>query len=139
MSTPATHPEIISYSPRTGLEIGRYRDSSAADVEQAVARARVGATSWQSIGSSGRKEVLRRWAALIASRIDEIAQLISEETGKPLSDSYLEISLTLSHLTWAAKKASRYLRTSHRAPGILVANMSAQVHHVPFGVVGVLE
>jgi aldehyde dehydrogenase (NAD+) len=138
MSTPATHPEIISYSPRTGLEIGRYRDSSAADVEQAVARARVGATSWQSIGFSGRKEVLRRWAALIASRIDEIAQLISEETGKPLSDSYLEISLTLSHLTWAAKKASRYLRTSHRAPGILVANMSAQVHHVPFGVVGVL-
>jgi aldehyde dehydrogenase (NAD+) len=129
---------LISYSPLTGEEVGRYLDATAADVEQAVARARAGAANWQALGFSGRKEVLKKWAQLIAARIDEISALISEETGKPQSDAQLEVSLALGHLGWAGKNARRHLRISHRAPGILLANMSAQVQHVPYGVVGVI-
>jgi len=138
MSFTDSYPELISYSPLTGQEVGRYRDTSPADVEQAVARARHGLKNWQAIGFSGRKEILQKWAALIAARMDEIAKIISDETGKPISDAQLEISLALSHLSWSAKKAHRYLRTSHRAPGLLFANMSAQVQYVPYGVVGVI-
>jgi aldehyde dehydrogenase (NAD+) len=129
---------LISYSPRTGEEIGRYVDTTAEQVQEAVARAQIGAKHWQAIGFGGRKAILKQWAALIGSRMDEIAELIAAETGKPKSDAMLEISLTLSHLSWAAKKAPRYLGTSRRAPGILLANMSAKVEHVPYGVVGVI-
>jgi len=129
---------LISYSPLTGEEIGRYRDADANDVEQAVARARAGSNNWQALGFSGRKAILTDWSKLIANRIDEISALISQETGKPISDAQLEVSLALAHLSWAGKKARRYLGTSHRAPGILLANMSAQVEHVPYGVVGVI-
>ena len=129
---------LISYSPRTGEEIGRYLDASPEQVQEAVARASHSAPGWSAAGFQNRKVILQAWAALIASRMDEIADLISLETGKPKSDAMLEVSMAISHLSWAAKKAAKYLGTSYRSPGLLLANMSAQVEYVPYGVVGVI-
>ena len=64
--------------------------------------------------------------------------MISLETGKPLSDSRLEVSNTVNHIGWAARHAEEIMRTSHRAPGALMANMSATVERSPLGVVGVI-
>ena len=50
----------------------------------------------------------------------------------------LEVAVAITHLSWAARHAQRYLRTSHRAPGALLANMSARVEFEPLGVVGVI-
>lgn len=138
MSTSELSPELIKYSPLTGMEIGRYVESSPELVSAAVNRAAAASAHWIALGFSGRKTVLSSWCRLISSRMDELAALISQETGKPVSDAHLEITLALSHLKWAAKHAPRVLRTSHRAPGILMANMSAKVEHSPYGVVGVI-
>ena len=71
-------------------------------------------------------------------RIEECTALISMETGKPVSDAKLEASLAAGHLAWAARHAQEVMRTSHRSPGLLMANMSATVERSPVGVVGVI-
>lgn len=70
--------------------------------------------------------------------VDELAQLVSLETGKPTSDAKLEASLAAGHIAWAARHAESAMRTSYRSPGLLMANMSATVERSPVGVVGVI-
>jgi len=60
------------------------------------------------------------------------------ETGKPFGDAKLEVSIAVGHIGWAARHAEEIMRTSYRAPGLLMANMSATVQRSPVGVVGVI-
>ena len=130
--------EIISYSPATGAEVGRYPNTSAETIAELVARASAASHSWRALGVKGRKTILRAWAHYLAEHLDELAALVALETGKPLSDAALEVSIGIDHLSWAARNAGRYLRNSHRAPGLLMANMSTHVEYQPVGIVGVI-
>lgn len=94
--------------------------------------------SWIKLGFSGRKKTLLAWSNYIINNIDQISELITLETGKPLSDSRLEVSNAVNHIGWAARHAEEIMRTSHRAPGALMVNMSATVERSPLGVIGVI-
>jgi len=74
----------------------------------------------------------------LLAHIDELTSLVSLETGKPISDAKLEAALAAGHIAWAARHAESVMRTSHRSPGLLMANMSATVERSPVGVVGVI-
>jgi len=130
--------EIISHSPATGAEVGHYPNTSAETIQELIARARAASCQWRDIGFKGRKVILREWAHYIAEHIDELVAIVSAETGKPVSDAELEVAIAIDHLSWAARNASKYLRDSHRAPGLLMANMSTHVEYQPLGVVGVI-
>ena len=130
--------DVISHSPATGIEIGRYPNTSQEIVNQLVARARVGSVHWRLLGFNRRREILKAWSHYLAEHIDELSELVAMETGKPVSDATLEVSIAIDHLSWAARKARRYLRNSHRAPGILMAQMSTHVEYEPLGVIGVI-
>ena len=130
--------EIISYSPSTGAELARYPNTSAATIDELVARASAAARHWRELGTRGRRVVLRSWARYLATNIDQLAELIALETGKPLGDALLETSIAIDHLSWATRHARRYLRKSHRFPGLLMVNMSTHVEYEPLGVIGVI-
>ncbi len=127
-----------SLNPATGEVIAEHQVFDKESVDGAVARAERAATKWQELGFTGRKRVLDKWNKVIANRADEFAALIALETGKPLGDAKLEVSVAISHLSWASSKAGFYLKDQRRAPGILMFNMSAMVQRVPLGVVGVI-
>src|ERR1035437_9546505 len=131
-------PEIISYSPATGAEVGRFPDTTDATIHELVARAQLACPHWRAIGFKARKIILKSWAHYLAEHLDELATLVALETGKPISDAALEVSIAIDHLSWAARNAGRYLRDSHRAPGLLLFNMSTHVEYQPFGVIGVI-
>lgn len=127
-----------SHFPATGEVLGTYPIHTDAEVKSAVAAARAVAPQWQGLGYVGRRKVLLAWSKLLIDRIEECAELISRETGKPTSDAKLEASLAIGHLAWAARNAREVLRTQHRRPGLLMANMAATVERSPLGVVGVI-
>ena len=137
MATKRT-PSFDSHNPATGEVVGTYPIVSGKQVVEIVSHAREASHQWEKLGFNGRKKVLLAWPSLIIRRIDHIAALISLETGKPLSDAKLEVSIAVSHLGWAARHAEEIMRTSYRAPGLLMANMSATVQRSPLGVVGVI-
>ena len=130
--------EVISHAPATGVEIGRYPNTSDEAIKELVARAAAAAERWRLLGFRGRKLILKSWAHYLAENIDELSQLVTLETGKPLNDAALEVSIAIDHLSWAARNASKYLKDSHRAPGLLMAQMSTHVEYQPLGVIGVI-
>ena len=129
---------FASHYPVTGEVIAEYPIADREQVQAAVARARAASLAWQNLGFKGRRKVLLQWSNLLMSKLDEITEIVSRETGKPISDAKLEASLATGQLGWAARHAEDVMRTSHRAPGALMANMSATVERSPFGVVGVI-
>lgn len=129
---------FTTYHPGSGETFATYPVTSDEDVAGIVARARECASWWSGLTFRQRKKILLKWNALLTARVDEAADLIVAESGKPKSDALLEAALACEHIAWAAKNAELYLRTHHRAPGLLMANMSARVDRVPYGVVGVI-
>lgn len=131
-------PSFNSHNPVTGDAIGTYPIFSKSEIADVVSRARTTTAKWQRIGFNGRKQVLLAWSSLIMRRIEQIAELISRETGKPMSDARLEVTIAINHIEWAARHAESIMRTSFRRPGLLMANMAATVERSPFGVIGVI-
>lgn len=127
-----------SLDPRTGNVLGHYRNTSRDEVFEIVDMAHDAAQVWSALSYSQRKKILLRWAAYLTRIIDQGAQIIADETGKPLSDAKLEVAITIDHISWAAKNARRVLETSYRPSGLLMFNMSSRVERSPYGVVGVI-
>ncbi len=127
-----------SLNPVTGEVVGKYPIASAKDVYAAVTLAGDAATRWVALGFKERKKILLAYSRLILTEIDSLAEQVTLETGKPHSDAKLEITLAAHHIAWAARNAESVLRTAHRSPGALMANMSATVERSPLGVVGVI-
>jgi acyl-CoA reductase-like NAD-dependent aldehyde dehydrogenase len=127
-----------SHNPVTNEVIASHEIFSEEAVHAAVDRARTAAQEWRDMGFRGRRKVLLKWSDDLLANIDSLTAIVSLETGKPLSDAKLEISLAAGHIAWAARHAESVMRTSHRSPGLLMANMSATVERSPVGVVGVI-
>ena len=138
MATSRSAKAFNSHNPVTGEPVGSFPIYSAKQVSEIVSHARHASTAWVNLGFPGRKKVLLSWSTYIINNIDQIATLVSLETGKPMSDAKLEVSMAVSHIGWAARHAEDVMRTSYRAPGVLLANMSATVERSPLGVVGVI-
>ena len=127
-----------SLNPRNGEVVATHEIYSKDAVNGAVTLAAESFKSWGQLKPTNRKSVLLRWKREIVSRAEEFAQLISLETGKPIGDARLEVSIAISHLSWAAKRADYYLKPQSRKTGLLLFNFEAEVQRVPFGVVGVI-
>ena len=138
MATSRSAKAFNSHNPVTGEPVGSFPIYSAKQVSEIVSHARHASTAWVNLGFPGRKKVLLSWSKYIINNIDQIATLVSLETGKPMSDAKLEVSMAVSHIGWAARHAEDVMRVSYRAPGALMANMSASVERSPLGVVGVI-
>ena len=130
--------EFESLNPRTGEVIARHENASQEAVNSAVSRATESFKTWGGLKHSERKRVLLTWKREISNSAENFAENIALETGKPIGDARLEVSIAIAHLGWAAKKAEYYLKEDRRKPGLLMFNMQAEVHRIPYGVIGVI-
>lgn len=134
----ATRETFQTRNPATGDVLATLPVESAAQIADKLADARAAQQWWAQIGFGQRKERLLKWRTAISGRIEEIAELIHREGGKPLDDARLEVILAVEHIDWAAKNARKVLGRRNVGPGLLLANYAASVSHVPYGVVGVI-
>lgn len=112
--------------------------AAAAQVGAAVALARETQSWWASIGFAGRRHLLDRWRQDIAEHLDELADVVRSETGKPHGDAVLEIGLAIEHLAWAAKVAPKVLGRRRVGSTLLAFHLRASVEYLPYGVIGVI-
>jgi acyl-CoA reductase-like NAD-dependent aldehyde dehydrogenase len=125
-------------SPATGELLGTYPVAGEEDVRAAVTRARELAGPWGAMGHRARRTLLRRWCALLAERLDELADLVGAETGKVRGDAVVEAGLAVDHLAWAARHAGRVLGPRRVRSGALASYLAGTVEYRPVGVVGVI-
>ncbi|MEV4663773.1 aldehyde dehydrogenase family protein [Micromonospora echinofusca] len=129
---------LVSTSPATGAEAGRLPVATAEDVRRAVDRARAAGEWWAALGFDGRRERLLRWRGLLARRIEEIAELVHAEGGKPVADAVVEVVTAVEHVDWAARNARRVLGPRRVRSRLVLAEFSAHLEYQPYGVVGVI-
>jgi acyl-CoA reductase-like NAD-dependent aldehyde dehydrogenase len=127
-----------SLDPATGEVVASLPIDDLATVTAAVHRVREASQWWRALDFDGRAHHLRRYKSELARRIDELADLVHRENGKPRGDAVLEITLVLDHLAWATSHARKVLGPRRVPSGLLAANNSASVEYQPLGVIGVI-
>ena len=93
---PATD-EVVATVPKGGAEEAR----------AAVDAAHAAWPQWRDRPAPERARLLRRFAALMHERIEELARTMTREGGKPLAESRIEIAYAASFLDVAADEATR--------------------------------
>ena len=120
------------FDPATEDEVGKIADASSEDLDRALAAAERGFAAWRQTGTWERAAWLRRVADLIRERIDEIATVMSIETGKPFVEAKGETNAAADQFEWYAEEAKRIY-------GQLIGSRSADsrlaVIYQPVGVV----
>lgn len=129
---------VTSVDPRTGELAGTYALMGAGEISRTVREARSAGEWWGALGFAERKRWLLDWKRDIARRAGELAELISQETGKPQTDALIEVMLAVEHLDWAAHQAASVLGRHSVASGWLGHKQSASLGYLPLGVVGVI-
>jgi acyl-CoA reductase-like NAD-dependent aldehyde dehydrogenase len=127
-----------SLDPATGAVASTHPVHSEEEVRAAVARARTAATWWAALSYDARAERLGAWKAVLAQRVDELADVMHREMGKPHADGVLEAALAIDHVAWAAGHAQKVLKRRSVLPGLVMSNQAATVGYRPLGVVGVI-
>ncbi|CAN9514451.1 unnamed protein product [Ophioblennius macclurei] len=93
--------------PATGQEIARVSDCGPAEAKRAVAAAHRAFESWKSSTAKERSILLRKWFDLLTLHKDDLAKLITFESGKPLKEAASEIAYSASFLEWFSEEARR--------------------------------
>ena len=123
---------ITAVNPATDETVETYEPATAADVEDALARADEAYDSWRDRPIREREAHLERVAELLRERTDEYAELMTREMGKPIAQARAEVEKCAWGCDHYAQHASAYLSAEHYAspPGT-----TAKTVYDPLGVV----
>jgi len=86
-ATRAVNRRFASLNPATGEILGYVHAAGPAEVDAAVRSAQQGQARWAATSPAERARVLRRAAALLRARNDELALLETRDTGKPVQET----------------------------------------------------
>ncbi|MEU5696173.1 CoA-acylating methylmalonate-semialdehyde dehydrogenase [Actinosynnema sp. NPDC020468] len=121
--------------PATGEVTGRVALADVADVQAAVASAKAAFPAWRDLSLTRRTRILFRFRELLEERKSELAELITAEHGKVLSDALGEIGRGQEVVEFACGAA-------HLLKGSMTENASTNVdlHSIrqPLGPVAVI-
>jgi acyl-CoA reductase-like NAD-dependent aldehyde dehydrogenase len=134
----ATTQTFESTNPASGAVVGIFPVHDAAAVQETVEQARTAAEQWAALGFDGRRQRLAAYRGYLARRMNELADLVHRENGKPHGDAILEITLAVDHLAWAGAHARKTLGPRRVKAGMLAANHAAYLEYQPLGVIGVI-
>lgn len=132
--------EIISINPATGAEVGRVPVTLPDEVKAAVERSRSVFKNWKMTSFDERRRLVMAAREVILAEMDEIARLISDESGKPVAEALsMEIAPVLDLMQYFARNAEKLLRPKKIGIGLyaLLGRSSRIVYH-PLGVVGII-
>lgn len=98
---------IDVFNPATGALVCTVPDSTATDVERAVAAAQAAQKSWETQPAIVRARLLKSLAQKIRQNVEPIARVITEEQGKTLGLARVEVEFTAEYLEYMAEWGRR--------------------------------
>lgn len=94
-------------NPATGEIITSVAMANSKDTEQAIDVAEEAFKSWRSTTAKQRSKLLKTWFNLIMENRDDLAQILTAEQGKILSEAKGEIIYGANYIEWFAEEAKR--------------------------------
>jgi succinate-semialdehyde dehydrogenase/glutarate-semialdehyde dehydrogenase len=77
-------------NPATGEVVDRVPKADAEDTRRAIAAAEAAFPAWAKLAPTKRAHLLMQAGACVREHLDEVAQLLTSEQGKPIRDSRIE-------------------------------------------------
>ena len=99
--------KITVNNPATQEILGTVPDLESDNILNAIAAAELAWPIWRSKTTAERGELLYHWYRLILENIDDLAQLLTLEQGKPLKEAVEEIRYGASFIQWFAEEGKR--------------------------------
>ena len=119
--------------PASGALLASVPRMGVAETDNAIAAAQIAFPEWSRRTAAERALVLQKWAVLIRSHAEDLAQLMTQEQGKPFAESLGEIEYAASFLSWFAEEGRRLygdIIPAHRNDARILVTRN------PLGVVG---
>ncbi len=101
---------LVAKNPFNETVIGDYPALKNRQIHQAILAAHDAFASWNSIGYSGRAEVLRAVAAELRSQKQSLAELMAIEMGKPIKEGGPEVEKAAGCAEYYAEHAASFLK-----------------------------
>jgi len=132
---------VSSVNPATGEVLRELECAGEGEVQVAVARARAAQGAWAAIGVRKRIAVLREFQRRLHGKKSEIAEAITREAGKPVSEALTtEVLVVLDAARFLIDNANRLLRDEPLPHGNLATKLkSGRLLREPYGVVGIIS
>ena len=126
---------IPCVDPATKERLGEISVDTPADVDAAVARAKVAQREWRETSFEGRRQVLRRLLAYTVDNKDDICLTIQRDSGKTRENALIgEIWTTCEKFRWMISNGEKHLRPERVSSGLLL-HKKARLEFHPLGVV----
>lgn len=104
--------QLISLNPADLTEVGQVQITAPEDVKRVVDWARGVQTSWQETELEERLHILKRARDLLFRNVYALAELITQEMGKPIAESFsAEMEASLDLFDYYLRHAARWLKT----------------------------
>jgi succinate-semialdehyde dehydrogenase/glutarate-semialdehyde dehydrogenase len=94
-------------NPATEKPLARLPHASASDLDEALEAAKGGLAVWRATSAFDRAKVLRKAAQLVRERVEPIARIMTQEQGKVLGESRMEVMVTADIIEWFAEEGRR--------------------------------
>jgi len=94
-------------NPAIDAVVAQVADGGVADARAAVDAAARAFPAWKSMAAIERAKPLRRLAELMHRDVERLADLCSQECGKPLAEARVEVAYAASFLEWYAEEGKR--------------------------------
>jgi aldehyde dehydrogenase (NAD+) len=133
---PSTGAYIENRNPANTRDlVGRFPDSGAEDIADAVRAARLAFPAWSRMPAPARGDLLRRLGDLLSEHQEEIADLMSREMGKVITEARGDVQEGIDTAYYAAVEGRRLF--GRTVPSEL-RNKWAMSFRRPIGVAGLI-
>ena len=115
--------ELRSLNPATLEVVGSVPRTAPDEIDAVGARAAEAQARWAGTSLDARRRLVLDAARVLLDRMDELAETVTAETGKPLVESYTsEVLVSVENARWVAANAPhvlRHERVAHLVPRAL--------------------
>ncbi|WP_080772458.1 NAD-dependent succinate-semialdehyde dehydrogenase [Vibrio owensii] len=109
---------IAVINPATEQELIRLKPSSLDELDAQIEACKSAQVEWAKLSAKARSTSLKKWFQLLVEHTEDIANIITLEQGKPLTESRGEVAYGASFVEWFAEEAKRAYGEVIPAPAV---------------------
>ncbi len=113
---PAANTPLEVFNPATGALVQSVHQGGREDAAAAIDAAEEAFPGWAARTAKDRSMLLRRWHDLVVEHVDDLAQILTAEQGKPIAEARGEILYGAAFFEWFAEEAKRVYGETIPAP-----------------------
>jgi len=127
----ATQSTFTSVNPYNGEVIGHYTEQSLEEIQGVLNNSQTAFTAWRNVPIEERARLMKKAGQVLRDNIEDYAKMISQEMGKPISESRGEVNKSAWACDYYADNTASFL-----ADEIIETDASkSMVKHDPIGTV----